>query len=54
MDELSGDQVVKDALGPIYDEFMRVKSGEWSSYHATDHPVGDRQISDDVLVPCPS
>ena len=33
MDELSGDQVVKDALGPIYDEFMRVKSGEWSSYH---------------------
>ena len=33
LDELASDQVVKDALGPIYDEFMRVKSGEWSSYH---------------------
>ena len=33
MDELAGDDVVRAALGPIYDEFAKVKAGEWNSYH---------------------
>lgn len=33
LDELSRDEVIQAALGPIYDEFMKVKSAEWDEYH---------------------
>jgi glutamine synthetase len=31
--ELEGDEVVKAALGPIADEFIRIKRAEWNEYH---------------------
>lgn len=31
--ELKGNAVVQGALGPIYDEFLRLKEGEWREYH---------------------
>ncbi len=34
LDELDGDQVIKDSLGPIYDEFYDVKKREWNEYHS--------------------
>ena len=33
LDELRRDEVVKGALGPIADEFIDLKSREWSAYH---------------------
>ena len=33
LNELKNDQVVREALGPIYDEFMKVKEAEWTDYH---------------------
>ena len=33
--ELAGDPVIQSALGPIYDEFARLKDGEWKQYHRT-------------------
>ena len=32
--ELANDKVIQDALGPIYDEFAKVKSAEWDAYHS--------------------
>ena len=32
--ELANDKVVRDALGPIYTEFHKVKSAEWDEYHS--------------------
>ena len=34
LSELEADEVVRDALGPIYADFADVKSAEWSEYHA--------------------
>jgi glutamine synthetase len=34
IDELERDEVVCAALGPIADEFIALKRGEWSDYHA--------------------
>ena len=31
--ELRKDEVVQSALGPIYDEFVKLKEAEWSDYH---------------------
>jgi len=31
--ELHKDEVVQSALGPIYDEFVKLKEAEWSDYH---------------------
>ena len=31
--ELDNDKVIKESLGPIYDEFYDVKKKEWSQYH---------------------
>ena len=31
--ELKADTVVRDSLGPIYDEFVEQKEGEWREYH---------------------
>ena len=33
LSELANDKVIQAALGPIYDEFTRVKSAEWDAYH---------------------
>jgi glutamine synthetase len=35
VNELKNDDVVKEALGPIADEFIRLKSLEWKSFHST-------------------
>ena len=32
--ELRKDEVVQDSLGVIYDEFVELKTAEWSEYHA--------------------
>ena len=32
--ELRKDEVVKDGLGVIYDEFVELKEAEWAEYHA--------------------
>ena len=32
--ELDNDKVIKESLGPIYDEFYDVKKKEWSQYHS--------------------
>jgi glutamine synthetase len=31
--ELRKDEVVQSALGPIYDEFVKLKDAEWLDYH---------------------
>ena len=33
LNEIKNDEVVQAALGPIYDEFIRVKEAEWADYH---------------------
>ena len=33
LDELRQDEVVREALGPIYDEFVKIKEAEWEEYH---------------------
>ena len=33
LEELKADSVVQSALGPIYDEFLSLKEGEWRQYH---------------------
>ena len=33
LNELKNDEVVQTALGPIYDEFIKVKEAEWADYH---------------------
>ena len=33
LDELRQDEVVQEALGPIYDEFIKIKEAEWKEYH---------------------
>ena len=33
LEELKADSVVQGALGPIYDEFLTLKEGEWKQYH---------------------
>ncbi len=33
--ELKANPVIQSGLGPIYDEFIRLKEDEWSQYHAT-------------------
>ena len=35
LEELKADPVVQGALGPIYDEFLLLKEGEWRQYHRT-------------------
>jgi glutamine synthetase len=32
--ELERDQVIQAALGPIYNEFLTLKKGEWAEYHS--------------------
>jgi glutamine synthetase len=34
LDQLEADPVVRDGLGPIADEFLRLKRDEWREYHA--------------------
>jgi glutamine synthetase len=34
LDELAADAVVRESLGPIADEFIRLKRDEWREYHA--------------------
>ncbi len=34
LDALRKDEVVQEALGVIYDEFIKVKEAEWNEYHA--------------------
>ena len=38
LDELESDAVVRDSLGPIAEEFLRLKRAEWNEYH--------RQVTD--------
>lgn len=33
LEELKADSVIQSSLGPIYDEFLRLKEGEWRQYH---------------------
>jgi glutamine synthetase len=33
LQELKQDRVIQDALGPIYDEFIKLKEQEWRDYH---------------------
>ena len=33
LEELKADSVIRAGLGPIYDEFLRLKDGEWRQYH---------------------
>ena len=33
LEELKADSVVQSALGPLYDEFLCLKEGEWQQYH---------------------
>ena len=49
LDELRKDEVVQEALGVIYDEFIELKEAEWDEYHRQVLPVGDRPLPDDVL-----
>jgi glutamine synthetase len=35
LEALKEDTVVQSALGPIADEFIRLKKGEWREYHRT-------------------
>jgi glutamine synthetase len=32
--ELEKDEVIQEALGPIYTEFRSVKQAEWEEYHS--------------------
>jgi glutamine synthetase len=34
LDHFEADPVIRDALGPIADEFLRLKRDEWRAYHA--------------------
>lgn len=34
LDHLEADEVIREALGPIADEFLRLKRDEWREYHA--------------------
>jgi glutamine synthetase len=34
LDQFEDDAVVRGALGPIADEFLRLKRAEWREYHA--------------------
>ena len=34
LDHFEADEVVREALGPIADEFLRLKRDEWREYHA--------------------
>ena len=34
LDHLEADSVIRDSLGPIADEFLRLKRDEWREYHA--------------------
>ncbi|MCT4542312.1 MAG: type I glutamate--ammonia ligase [Vallitalea sp.] len=36
--ELSNDEVIKDALGDVYDRYMKAKSIEWDEYISMVHP----------------
>ncbi|GAB4261587.1 MAG: type III glutamate--ammonia ligase [Deferrisomatales bacterium] len=38
LDELEADEVVQAGLGPIADEFIRLKRAEWSEFMRTVHP----------------
>ena len=33
LQEMQADSVIQDGLGPIYDEFLRLKDAEWRQYH---------------------
>jgi glutamine synthetase len=33
LDEFERDEVVRGALGPIAEEFLRLKRAEWNEYH---------------------
>ena len=33
LEALQGDNVIQNALGPIYQEFLRLKEAEWKQYH---------------------
>ncbi|MBM3945690.1 MAG: type III glutamate--ammonia ligase, partial [SAR202 cluster bacterium] len=33
VDELKKDKVIQGAIGPIADEFIKLKEGEWKQYH---------------------
>ena len=33
LEELKADQLIREAIGPIADEFLRLKEGEWRQYH---------------------
>jgi glutamine synthetase len=33
LDEFERDEVLRAALGPIADEFLRLKRAEWDEYH---------------------
>jgi len=34
LDELKRDPIVQAGLGPIYDEFVKIKEAEYSEYHS--------------------
>ena len=33
LEERKADSVIQSALGPIYEEFLRLKEAEWQQYH---------------------
>ena len=38
LDHFEADAVVREGLGPIADEFLRLKRDEWREYHAQVEP----------------
>ena len=49
LDHLEADPVVREALGPIADEFLRLKRDEWREYHAQVESWEIRAIPDGAV-----